>query len=69
MCTASYRDDDARSDSEDDPEELFKPQKDDKSSSDESATQPIAKNKVTSHPPANLTASVASPACCSYIFL
>ena len=32
MGTVSYRDDDARSDSEDDPEELFKPQKDDESS-------------------------------------
>ena len=51
MCTASYRDDDARSDSEDDPEELFKPQKDDESSSDDSATEPLAKKKVTPNPP------------------
>ncbi len=32
--TASYRDDDARSDSEDDPEDLFKPQKDEESSTE-----------------------------------
>jgi hypothetical protein len=49
------------------PEELFQPQKDDESSSDESATRPIAKNKVCLHPPAILTASVVSHACCCYI--
>ena len=69
MCTASYRDDDARSDSEDDPDELFQPQKADDSSSDESATVPSAKNKVSSHPSTNLTAFVASHAYCPDIFI
>ncbi len=47
MCTASYRDEDARSDSNDDPEDLFKPHKDDESSSSEdSANEPIGKKNV-----------------------
>ncbi len=47
LRTASYRDDDARSDSDDDPEDLFKPGKDDASSSDESATESIPKKKFS----------------------
>jgi hypothetical protein len=48
LRTASYRDDDARSDLDDDPEDLFKPGKDYASSSEESVTEPSAKKKVSS---------------------
>ena len=48
LRTASYRDDDVRSDSDDDPEDLFKPGKDYASSSEESVTEPSAKKKVSS---------------------
>jgi hypothetical protein len=41
LRTASYRDDDARSDSDDDPEDLLKPGKDYASSSEESVTEAI----------------------------
>jgi hypothetical protein len=54
MCTVSYRDEDARSDSEDDPAELFKPQKADESSSAESDNEVIAKKKVSTPPPSPL---------------
>ena len=48
LRTASYCDDDDRSDSDDNPEDLFKPGKDYASSSEESATKPSAKKKVSS---------------------
>jgi hypothetical protein len=64
MCTVSYRDNDARTDSEDDPEELFKPQKEDESSSDDSATEPRAKEKVNPTVRANLTTSVVNSFIC-----
>ena len=59
LRTASYRDDDAHSDSEDDPEDLFKPGKDYASSSDESVTEPSAKKKVC--PPHTLPQPTALP--------
>jgi hypothetical protein len=74
MCSASYRDEDAQSDSENDPEELFRPQKEDECSSDDSGAEPFAKKKVPPPPnrpapPANLAPSVPSRPCCSYIYL
>ncbi len=59
MSTASYRDDDARSESDDGPEDLFKLQKDEESSSEECAHEPIAKKKVPPPP----------QPCCTYLFL
>ena len=46
---ASYAEEDARSDSEEDPEDLFKPQREEESSS-ESENEPIAKKLVTPPP-------------------